>query len=81
MDGTELDGLGIVGRVWMSEISGVERDVWILPSPSPLQSVYRIDVVDDGGLILFSFVFLSAFFYWMTYSGTDEVERGGLGRV
>ena len=65
----------------MSEISGVKRDGWIPPSPSPLQSVYRLDFVDDGGLILFSFVFLSAFFYWMAYSGTDEVERGGLGRV
>ena len=26
-------------------------------SPSPLQSVYRLDLVDDGGLIFFSFVF------------------------
>ena len=51
-----MDGLGIAGRVWMSRISGLERDGWIPPSPSPLQLVYRLDVVDDGGLILFSFV-------------------------
>ena len=43
----------------MSGISEVDRDGWIPPSPSPLppQAVYRLDVVDDGGLILFSFVF------------------------
>jgi len=45
----------------MSGISGVERDGWISPSPSPspspLQLVYRLDGVDYGGLILFSFVF------------------------
>ena len=58
LGGIELDGLGIAGRVWISGISGLERDGWIPPSPSPLQLVYRLDVVDDGGLILFSFVFL-----------------------
>ena len=57
LDGIELDGFGIVVRVWLCGISGVEKDGWIPPSLSPLQSVYRLDVVDDGGLILFSFVF------------------------
>ena len=78
-----MDGLGITGRVWMIGISGVERDGWISPSPSPspLQLVYRLDGVDYGGLILFSFVFLFAFLYWMVYSGTDGVECGGLNRM
>ena len=46
----------------MSGISEVELDEWMPPSPSPLQLVYRLDVVDDGCLILLSFGFLSAFF-------------------
>ena len=41
----------------------------------------RLDIVDDGGLILFLFVFLSVFLYWMAYSGMDGVECGGLSRV
>ena len=41
----------------MNIISGIGRDGWIPPSPSPLQLVYRLDGVDDGGLILFSLVF------------------------
>ena len=58
-----MDSLGIAGRVWLSGVSAVEWDGWIKPSPSPspspspLQSVYRLDIVDDGGLILFSFIF------------------------
>ena len=81
LDGIELVDLGIAGRVWMSGISGLERDGWIPPSPSPLKLVYRLDVVDDGGLILFSFVFLVRVLYCMAYSGMDGVECGGLGRV
>ena len=77
----ELDSLGIAGQVWLSGVSGVERDGWIQPLPSPLQSVYRLDIVDDGGLILFSFVFLSAFLYWMSYSGMGRAECGGWVRV
>ena len=46
-----MDGLGIAGRVWISGISGLERDGWIPPSPSPLQLVYRVDVVTEGVLI------------------------------
>ena len=57
MDGIEFDGLGIAGRAELSGISGVERDGWMSLSPSPLQSVYRLDFVDDSGLFLFSFVF------------------------
>ena len=52
-----MDSVGIAGRVWLSGVVGVERDGWIQPSLSPLQTVYRLDIVDDGGLILFSFVF------------------------
>ena len=52
-----MDGLGIVGRVLLNGISGVEQDGWISPLLSPLQSIYRLDVVDNSGLIFFSFVF------------------------
>ena len=57
LDGIESNNVGITGRVRLSGISGVDRDGCIQPSPSPLQSVYRLDIVDDDGLILFSFVF------------------------
>ena len=36
-----------------------------------------LDVVDDGSLTLFSFVFLFMFLYWMAYSGKGGVECGG----
>ena len=65
----------------LNGISGVERYGWIPPSSSPLLSVYRVDVVDDGGLILFSFVFLSMFLYWMTYSRKGGVKCCGQSRT
>ena len=68
----------------MSGINGVERDGCIQPSPTPLQSVYRLDIVDDG-FFLVSFCsrlyLLSLFLYWMAYSGMGGVECGGWGKV
>ena len=46
-----MDGLGIAGRVLLNGINGVERDGWTPLSPSPIQLVYRVDVVTDGVLI------------------------------
>ena len=46
-----MDGLVIAGRALLNGISGVERDWWIPPSPSPLQLVYRVDAVTEGVLV------------------------------
>ena len=67
----ELDNLDIVGRVWLNGISVLEWEGWISPSPSLLQSVYQLDVADNVGVILFSFVFFVCVLCWMIYSGVE----------
>ena len=73
--------MSIAGRVWLIGISGVEWDGWIPSSLSPLQLVYRVNIVDGGVLILFLFIFFVHVLYWMAYSGISGIEWDELGRV